>query len=75
MIYRSNAMVVLVILSMQCSISGTRRKLGIINIFTVHCMILTFWVIGFKGKKYVSLINVNSHNRHHCRYEDVPLLT
>ena len=27
-----------------------RRKSGIINTLIVHCMILTFWVIGFHGK-------------------------
>ena len=75
MIYHSNAMVVLVILSTQCNISGTRRKLGIINTFTVHGMILTFWVVGLKGKIYVRQINADSYNRHHYWYEDVPLLT
>ena len=62
MIYHSNAVVVLVILSMQCNVSGMRRKPGIINTFTVHGMIQTFWVVGLKGKIYVRQINANSYN-------------
>ena len=62
MIYRSNAMVVLVILSMQCNASGTRRIPDIINTFTVHGLIRTFWLGGLKGKIYVRQINADSYN-------------
>ena len=63
MIYHSNAVVVLVILSMQCNVSGTRRKPVIIDTFTLHGTIQTFWVVGLKGKIYVRQINADSCNK------------
>ena len=47
MIYHSNAVVVLVVLSMQCNVSGMRRVPGIIKRFIVQEVTQT-WICDLK---------------------------